>query len=72
MNDFSLEAMKFLKEKRLLLGMSQAEVANLIYGNPKCKDKISKLENGKNNLSMKTLEKYLKIFNCEFNYFKEK
>lgn len=70
-SSFRKDTMSFLKEKRVLLGYTQADVAEVIYGDKRYRSTICALENGNHPLSMKVLEKYLELFNCEFNGFKE-
>lgn len=57
----------FIKEKRAALGLSQAQFADIVFGDPaKCKW-ISDIENGKS-MTVKTLDRILSKINCDINF----
>lgn len=60
----SAEIAAFLKERRIVLGLSQEQAAMMIYGNIEERGRISKIENGKKNISVKTLYYFFAAYKC--------
>lgn len=57
----------FITEKRIALGLDLREFSKLIYGNRLRFSYIQKIEKGKINVNITTMEKILKKLNCEFH-----
>lgn len=49
----------FIKDKRQAIGMSQAALAKIVFGDPKKKSFICGIETGKRNIMLSTLENIL-------------
>lgn len=59
----SQEFGEFVKNKRMALGVSQREFAIKIYGDDRYRAYISAIENGKKDISVKTMEHFLTALN---------
>jgi transcriptional regulator with XRE-family HTH domain len=60
----SEEFATFLKEKRMRLGMTQAQLSELIYDDPKRAEYIGRIENGKREISVSTMGLMLEKMNA--------
>ena len=59
----------FVKEKRLVLGMTQGDLAEKVFGDPKQKGYISQVESEKREgLTIKVLAKILKELNSDISF----
>lgn len=62
--DINTKVANFVREKRLALGMSQREFAIHVFDNPKMKDWICRIENGKP-ITLTSLERILERVNAD-------
>jgi transcriptional regulator with XRE-family HTH domain len=59
----------FIKEKRLVLGMTQGDLADKVFGDPKQKSYISQIESGKREgLTISVLAKIMKELNSDISF----
>ena len=65
---FSIATSNFFKEKRIVLGLTQADVAEKIYGNKNSRGEISNLESGKKQMTIFLIDKYCEIFDCTVDF----
>ena len=71
MTKTSEQIAQFIKERRQHLGMSQADVAYHIYGTESLQDYVSKIENGKKQMTIQTLDKFLEVLKCKLDFVEE-
>lgn len=63
---------QFLKEKRLALGMTTADVALALHGNRRFTGSVCDIEgNRKTGLTLSALEDYLKLYNCDIEFIEK-
>jgi transcriptional regulator with XRE-family HTH domain len=59
----------FVKEKRLVLGMTQSDLAEKIFGDPRHKGYVSQIESEKKEgLTISVLAKILKALNSDISF----
>lgn len=58
----------FAKEKRIAMGMSQEEFAELIFGDKNRQDYISRVERGKKNVSPDTMDAILEAVGADVEF----
>ena len=59
---------QFAKEKREALGISQSAAAEMIFGSAKNRGNLSKIENGKKDVTLKTVDRILSAYNSDFEF----
>jgi transcriptional regulator with XRE-family HTH domain len=64
-SDLERDIRDFITEKRKAKALTQAQLAKNVFGDANRRDVISKIEHGKRNVSIGTLDKILKYFNAE-------
>ncbi|MBT8246152.1 MAG: helix-turn-helix transcriptional regulator [Winogradskyella sp.] len=62
---FGIATSNFFREKRIALGLSQTELAYLVFGNKSYQFLVSDIENHMKSMNQNVIDKYCKVFNCE-------
>ena len=58
----------FMKNKRIAMGLSQDKLAEVIFGDKKRRDYISRIENGKKDISLKSMDAILEALNADVEF----
>lgn len=58
----------FMKQKRQAMGLTQEELADKIFGDRKRFDYISRIENGKKDISLKSMDAILEALNADVEF----
>ena len=69
-SEFNRKTSKFFKEKRIAMGVSQPQLAEIFYGSKTRSNTISDIENNMKPINYSDIDKYCEYFNCEV-VFKE-
>jgi transcriptional regulator with XRE-family HTH domain len=67
-SNFSIKTSNFFKEKRIALGLSQTDVAEIIYGERRYRGEISNLESGKKQMTIYLIDKFCEAFKCTVDF----
>ena len=59
---------EFLKNKRIALGISQIDLAVKLYGNKNMRQHISRIESGKKDVTLKTVDVILQGLNSGIEF----
>ena len=58
----------FMKKKRTAMGLTQEELAEIIFGNKTRRDYISRIETGKKDISLKSMDAILESLNADVEF----
>lgn len=58
----------FLKKKREAMGLTQGELAEIIFGDTTRQDYISRIETGKKDISLKSMNAILEALNADVEF----
>ena len=58
----------FMKKKREAMGLTQGELAEIIFGDTTRQDYISRIETGKKDISLKSMEAILEALNADVEF----
>ena len=59
---------EFMKAKRQAMGLTQEELSEIIFGTRKRFDYISRIENGKKDISLKSMDAILEALNADIEF----
>jgi transcriptional regulator with XRE-family HTH domain len=59
---------QFMKNKRLAMALSQEELAEIIFGDKTRQDYISRIETGKKDISLKSMDAILEALNADVEF----
>ena len=59
---------EFMRNKRLAMGLTQEELAEIIFGDKTRRDYISRLETGKKDISLKSMDAILEALNADVEF----
>ena len=68
---FSEKVSNFFREKRIAMGLSQKDLAEVIYGSRERQNVISDIENNMKQMNCHDIDRYCEHFNCDVE-FKER
>lgn len=58
----------FMKKKREAMGLTQGELAEIIFGDTTRQDYISRIETGKKDISLKSMDAILEALNADVEF----
>ena len=58
----------FMKKKREAMGLTQGELAEIIFGDATRQDYISRIETGKKDISLKSMDAILEALNADVEF----
>lgn len=58
----------FMKKKRQAMGLTQEELADIIFGDKARRDYISRIETGKKDISLKSMDAILEALNADVEF----
>lgn len=58
----------FMKNKRMAMGLTQEELAEKIFGDKSRRDYLSRIENGKKDISLKSMDAILEALNADVEF----
>ena len=58
----------FMKKKRQAMGLTQEELADIIFGDATRQDYISRIETGKKDISLKSMDAILEALNADVEF----
>lgn len=58
----------FMKKKRQAMGLTQEELAEIIFGDKTRRDYISRIETGKKDISLKSMDAILEALNADVEF----
>ena len=58
----------FMKKKREAMGLTQGELADIIFGDATRQDYISRIETGKKDISLKSMDAILEALNADVEF----
>ena len=67
-SEFSEKVAKFFREKRIAMGLTQSDVALLIYGTKDRRNVISDIENNMKQMNCHDIDRFCKQFNCDVDF----
>ena len=59
---------EFMKNKRFAMGLTQEELAEIIFGDKTRRDYISRIETGKKDISLKSMDAILEALNADVEF----
>jgi transcriptional regulator with XRE-family HTH domain len=59
---------QFMKNKRIAMGLTQEELADKIFGDKARRDYVSRIENGKKDISLKSMDAILEALNADVEF----
>ena len=59
---------EFMKAKRQAMGLTQEELSEIIFGSKKRTDYISRIENGKKDISLKSMNAILEALKADVEF----
>ena len=61
----------FMKKKREAMGLTQGELAEIIFGDTTRQDYISRIETGKKDISLKSMDAILEALNADVEFLEQ-
>jgi predicted transcriptional regulator len=59
---------EFMRNKRMAMGLSQRELATVIFGDESRNDYICRIETGKKDISLKSMDAILEALNADVEF----